>query len=513
MLTHCLFPNQGRLGNQLWQVASCFGLAKKYGVGLRLPVWNYAHYFKSDIPQGHVQGIEVKEPSFEFEEAFWDGVDWSKDLAVSGYLQSWKYFQHCQNEVKALFEFDPEFVRQCREPFEEVFEKPVIAIHARRGDYVGNPNYTNLPATYYILALETHFPDWRDCNLLFFSDEIDYLKVHFRCLPNAFFSEDYNDIADICLMSQCDHFILSNSTFAFWAAFLGENEGSKVVRPAHYFEGKLKETCSTKDIYPPHWISFNHVGKKIPLRNTTFTIPVSYDHPDRQENLELILYSLLSQFDTTVIVGEQGGNHFEYVSEFCEYVHFEGMNLFHRTKMLNDMARLAQTPYVVNYDCDVILPPMQILESVWRLSTGADVVYPYGGDFWHVPRAPYLAEVSKDCDVGIFAKVKCRKTENSVGGVIFANREKFFEVGGENENFVSHGEEDKERFDRFKKLGLKVERVEGEIFHLEHWRGINSHSTQHSHGRTNQLEWQKVKRMNAKDISTYVNSWTWKTFL
>ena len=108
------------------------------------------------------------------------------------------------------------------------------------------------------------------------------------------------------------------------------------------------------------------IGKKVDLRDMTFTIPVSYDHPDRKENMELCLAFLLTHFDTNVVIGEQDGRNFEYLKEYCEYRHFDGMAIFHRTKMLNDMARDAETPFVANYDCDVLLAPMQILQALTK---------------------------------------------------------------------------------------------------------------------------------------------------
>lgn len=514
MLTHQLFPKQGRLANQLFQVASCIGLSRKYNVELRLPEWEYAPYFDADFPTGTVPSARhIQEPGFTFSPDFWDVQDWGRDIAVSGYLQSPKFWEGHESEIRRQFRFRADFAEACIEPFREAFDKPTIAIHVRRGDYIENPCYVNLPPTYYILSLEHEFPDWRNCNLIFFSDDIDYCKIHYQCLPNAFFSDNFVDIADLCLMSQCDHFIIANSSFSYWGAYLCEKEGTKIVYPVRHFAGKLAGN-STRDLYPENWIGFDHEGKRIDLHDLTVTVPVFYDHPDRQENVELCLAFLLSTFDLELVIGEQGGKHFEYLKQFCGYQHFEGMEVFHRTKMLNEMAREAQTPFVANYDADCVFAPMQILETVHRLRSGCDVVSPFSGAFAGIPRQTWIYRLQKSLDVGIFGNAKFTgrgidpNAPDAVGGAVFVNKESFFKAGGENERFLSYGPEDAERWERFQKLGLKVERVEGYLYHIEHYRGPNS-GNQHNYFQANEKEWQKVKAMSKSELDAYILTWEW----
>lgn len=507
MLTHLYFPNQGRLANQFFQIASCIGLSKRYGVGLRLPKWEYAKYFEAEFPVGKVENAKhVQEPGFTFAGEFWDIQDWSKDIAVSGYLQSPKFWEGYEKEVRQQFKFKPELISTCREPFAKAFEKTTIAIHVRRGDYTNNPNYVNLPPAYYIIALESNFPDWRNCNLIFFSDDPDYCKKHYQCLPNAFFSDNFIDIADLCLMSQCDHFIIANSSFSFWGAYLAEKKGTKIVYPVRHFSGKLKDH-STRDLYPSHWTPFDHFEQKIPLKEITFTIPVSFDHQDRKENLELCLAYLISHFDTNIVIGEQGGRHFEYLSQYCDYRHFE-LDVFHRTKMLNDMASEAKTPFVANYDCDVFFSPMAISEAVERLKKGAEMVYPYGGDFLHVERSEGYHKLADSLDIGML-DTRTRATKNSKGGAVFTNKKAYFKAGGENENMVNHGPEDAERFERCTKLGVKIERVGGYAFHIEHWRGVNSHTEGHKHSVQNRKEFEAVKSMSRNELEKHISVWNW----
>lgn len=508
MISFSGLGKQGRTGNILFQIAAMFGLAEKYGVECRLAYWPDAYYFpnlkwNTKIP---VNAKQVQEPAFHFTPDFFDTLDLTKDIDFSGYFQTEKYFP---SNAKELFSFHPDLVESCKEHLKTVYEKTTIAIHIRRGDYVDNPNYFSLSPNYYHIALETHFPDWRGCNLLFFSDDIDYCKLHFSCLQNAYFSENLTDVADLCCMSLCDHFIIANSSFSWWGAWLGESEDTKIVRPSQHFSGKLK-AHQIRDLYPKRWVSMDCKECKIDIPDLTITIPVSFDHSDRKENLELCIVYLLTKFNVKIVVGEQGGNAFEYLSKYCEYRHFD-LEVFHRTKMLNEMAASATTEFVANYDCDVFLSPIQILEAMHRLRQGDDICYPYDGDFLHVERNGNFHTLADSLDLGVFAKLKTRATRNSKGGAVFVNKKRFFDAGGENERMVNHAPEDLERWERFTKLGLKVSRVKGSIFHMEHWRGVNSHTEGHRHSKENQTEFTKIKSLGQQQLKEYIA--TWKKYL
>jgi hypothetical protein len=305
-------------------------------------------------------------------------------------------------------------------------------------------------------------------------------------------------------MSLCDHFIIANSTFSWWGAWLGEKEHSKVIKPNYHFGYEFGKLNDAKDFYPSRWLPFDNKIERVDLSDVTFIIPVAYDHTDRKENLQLAIKNLKAQFDCVVIVGEQGGKHFEGMGDI--YLEFD-YKKFHRTKMLNVMSDLAGTPIVINYDADVIIPPMQIIEAVQRIRNGVDFVYPYDGRFARVPRLHYDT-VDSFNDVGMLAGHKFKGTlagdASSVGGCIAYNKESFFSAGGENENFISYNPEDLERVERFKKLGYKVERVNGILYHIDHY--ISSDSSQQNPDY-NMAEFRKVQKMDKAQLLTYVQTW------
>jgi SAM-dependent methyltransferase len=496
----------GRLGNHIMRLMGMIGLAKRYNTTYAIPSWKYAKHFDSEIPQTdryrHDQFI--KEPHYHYTPKFWDTIDFNRNIDLKAWLQSPKYWELDEQGCRDTLKFKDDFIQGLRQKYSTAFEKPVIAISVRRGDFVFNSNYYQLPIRYYIGALLTHFPDFRHRNILIFSDDIKYCKIHFECLENAYFAEG-SDIEQLALMTLCDDFIVSNSTFSVCGAYLA-NKGI-VVRPFKNLDGELSKTHDEKDFWPERWIVFEHENYRIPLSDVTFTLPLSYDHNDRKQNLELSICLLQQTFDTNIIIMEHGGNKFEYMKQWVRYDRFEGKE-FHRTKMLNDMALMSETSIVVNYDADNPLAPMQIIEAAQKIRQGTDMVYPFDGRSARVPRK-YFTVVEKYLDMGVLQdQYKGMDKYNSVGHAIFFNKQSFIEGGMENEKMISWGPEDAERYERFKKLGFKIERIKGAAYHLDHYVGKDSSSV-NPYYKANWEELEKERSMTEFELRNYVSTWEW----
>ncbi|HEY9703125.1 MAG TPA: alpha-1,2-fucosyltransferase, partial [Allocoleopsis sp.] len=240
---------------------------------LTLPDWKYNDYFKHQFKTDKVDFPIVKEKHYHYNPDQFGNLQ--NNINIIGWLQSEKYWNSDRAKIKKLFEFKDELVTEIKNKYGNLLSKKTVAISIRRGDYVDNPNYHLLPIQYYYLALFEHFPNWRNYNILIFSDDPEYCHVHFECVPNATVIKD-SPINQLCLGSMCDGFIVANSTFSWWMAYLGKG---KVIRPNYLFEGNLKYLNSDKDFWPNDWIPFDYKGKKLPAKDVTFMIPVSYDHP------------------------------------------------------------------------------------------------------------------------------------------------------------------------------------------------------------------------------------------
>lgn len=253
------------------------------------------------------------------------------------------------------------------------------------------------------------------------------------------------------------------------------------------------------------------------LSDVTFTIPVKIDQPDRIRNIKICLNYLSKHFKTNFIISEMDtepkAKHL-FVDLVCKYIFMKTNSpYFHRTKMLNYMAKQATTPIVVNYDCDVLLPLENYIKATELIrSKEMDMVFPYDGNFFNV-NPIFIDKINTTNSIDfIDTSSMCqnlRPSGDSVGGAIFWSKEKFLGIGMENENFISWGFEDNERFERAKKMGLNIGRCPKGLIHLHHQPSLNSSNGSHPFYQKNQQEWLKVQSMNKDDLKKYIDSWSW----
>lgn len=214
-------PRQ-RLGNNLFQWAAAFALAKRTGDRLCVPPWRYAADFgiQIDRPQA---AEDFRERSFSYSEIKHDPKD---SIRLCGYFQSEKYFDDYLDEIRMIL---------CPSSIER---RDVCAVHVRRTDYVGNANYADIfKAGYYEKAMS-------GSEILFFSDDIEWCKQVFG---NCEFSEEKDPVKDLRKMAGCSRIIGSNSTFALWAAIISGH--SNCIFPRAWFAGPSLR-LDTKDLIP-----------------------------------------------------------------------------------------------------------------------------------------------------------------------------------------------------------------------------------------------------------------------
>ncbi len=270
MITFKKFGTHGNLGNQLHQLASLIGFSEKYNCELVLPPWKYAEYFNYKIKTGIIEtDFFLQEPYYHYTPELWDEYRdnfKTQNVDILGWLQSEKYWQHCKQKVFDTLTFKEDIIEKLKTRFADVLKKKTIAISIRRGDFITDPNHYLLPIHFYLNALLKIFPDYKACNVVFFSDDLKYCETQIKSHSNFYFATGLNAIEQLCLMSLCENFIISNSTFSWWGAMLGEKQDSKIIRSPYYVSGDLKETLDYKDYYPERWLSYDNVGDKINLR-------------------------------------------------------------------------------------------------------------------------------------------------------------------------------------------------------------------------------------------------------
>lgn len=186
---------------------------------------------------------------------------------------------------------------------------------------------------------------------------------------------------------------------------------------------------------------------------------------------------------------------------------------FHRTKYLNMMLNQVNTSFVCNHDADTILSQHGLMSSLSYLRFGlADVMYPYERGITAQKRLHFKEAAAPgplntliltgDMSLLLHNQYGILEWPAAYGQSIIANTEKYKSVGGENEEFVSWGAEDLERYSRFVRLGLRVGRVDAPVVHLEHPRGEDSSSKNKSFS-SNEVLCDKLINMNDEKLVEY----------
>jgi hypothetical protein len=269
----------GGLGNVMFIVATCFALSKKYKVKLRFychpNLWRDAkrrsmQYYKMfenfeiDCANNRKSGITFREPYF-----FYDSVtiDRRNHSCIYGYFQSYKYFNAYKSEfIKMLNnpykdEVDHELTERLKQvaynnseslspPSKKIQELEFVSIHVRRTDYLALSDiHLNLDTAYYEEAI-SNFPQEKSVFLIF-SDDVDFVQKEplFQNLVNKHIVTNQDDEYCFWLMSACDHNIIANSSYSWWASYINSNPNKLVVSPSKWF-GPKGPVYKIRDIIP-----------------------------------------------------------------------------------------------------------------------------------------------------------------------------------------------------------------------------------------------------------------------
>jgi len=179
---------------------------------------------------------------------------------IEGYWQSELYFKDIERVIRDEFVIVPPEDNLNKEMAKRInsVSEPV-AIHIRFFDKPGETNINNLPSEYYekaISYIESHI---KNAYYFVFSDfPREAMKViKFPINRTIFIDIDYNkknEFADLWLMKQCKHFIIANSTFSWWGAWLCENSSKIIVAPGIKKQNGIG-SWGFKGLLPKTWVT------------------------------------------------------------------------------------------------------------------------------------------------------------------------------------------------------------------------------------------------------------------
>lgn len=259
-VTHLNLAKTGEygLGNQLFQVASTIGIATKNKLAYRFPEWHNNKLFKNKLPTllpG--QGVVIKEQTFEYASV---EIPKNQFIFLEGYFQSWKYFQHCEDEIKNVFEFNESNYNTVRNIYNKNNLGNTCSISVRRGDYIRLQHIHPLqPDEYWLKAQQLVEGKVNIDTYLIFSDDVEWCKINKHLFnktgKKVFIVEGRNQGDDFIMITLCNNNIITNSTFSWWGAYLNKNPNKIVVMPMLWFgpTGPWSGPSQANDLHYPTW--------------------------------------------------------------------------------------------------------------------------------------------------------------------------------------------------------------------------------------------------------------------
>lgn len=257
------------LGNQLFQYFNSYAISKKYEKDIYIDISSFDKDIQRSFLLKHFdlnykvrekclfdyfKFIKIKDIQKGFQEI---NLKKNKSYILEGYWQSYLYFDHIKEDIqKKIFQY-----RNLNEIFFIEKDFKFVSVHVRRGDYVSNikinQKFKLCDLNYYknaVKRLKVLEPS-KKLYFLIFSDDYTFIKNNFQFIKNkTLIKGDKNDpLKDLFLMMNCNHNIISNSTFSWWGAWLNKNPNKIVVTPEQWF-WKEKNNFFLKDLLPNEWI-------------------------------------------------------------------------------------------------------------------------------------------------------------------------------------------------------------------------------------------------------------------
>lgn len=254
MITFTRLGRWGRLGNQMFEYAALLGISRRLGYDVAIPApgrhaltscFDITARFLRPADQRQLRHV-FQEPRLGYSERFWAIEDFTD---LRGFFQSQRYFPP-RDVITREFTFQPELTEAAEgmlQPWRDQ-GRAVVGMTVRRRDYQDYPElFVQLWDTDFYERALREFEDL-DPVVVVSSDDPDWCRERFAGAGFAF-ADSISDNAQLALLTRCDHLIVANSSFAWWAAWLNDLPGRRIT-PSRWYGEALE---AQRDPLPEGW--------------------------------------------------------------------------------------------------------------------------------------------------------------------------------------------------------------------------------------------------------------------
>ena len=179
---------------------------------------------------------------------------------LAGLWQSYKYFQNISDIIRDDFTITKKIDDNCTALLFQIKNCNSVCVNVRRADYINVKQTADVMGftgiEYYNNALEVMKNKIKDPQFFIFSDDLNWCRENINIagfpvtfVDHSFAGEKYSSYFQ--LMIACKNFIIPNSTFGWWAAWLSTSYEKSIIAPAKWF---ADNSIDATDLIPSSWI-------------------------------------------------------------------------------------------------------------------------------------------------------------------------------------------------------------------------------------------------------------------
>lgn len=163
-----------------------------------------------------------------------------------GYFQSEKYFEKYKQQITEDLKVKIPPTDREKKLLEEIKSCNAVGVSMRLGDdYVKSSLLNVCTEDFYYKGMDYIYNKNKDVVFYIFSDDIDRAKKQFKFKYPVRYVDGFKDYESLRLMYSCKNFVISNSSFSWWGAYLSSNPDKIIVAPSKWYNNSKEKS----DIY------------------------------------------------------------------------------------------------------------------------------------------------------------------------------------------------------------------------------------------------------------------------
>jgi hypothetical protein len=252
----------GQFGNQLFQIATAYAYSLDQNIPLSIPnlftekKWNIDRNAQR-LFVDRIKATPLSRPLIKWQEPDlgYTPIPVTSKIRLTGYFQSEKYFKHRREEILNLFSPPTDLTKKILDKYPILSTNALVVgvqIRDYRHEFPTGAYHGTHGRSYYEKAIQ-YFPS--DSIFIVSTNNSSFAKDCMQRIDrNIIYLESGDYIEDFFTLILCKSFIISNSSFGWFAAWLSTGEDKRVIVPIPWLAPPYNDTQGSIDRFPIDWI-------------------------------------------------------------------------------------------------------------------------------------------------------------------------------------------------------------------------------------------------------------------